>query len=469
MAKRLPPQAYQLKITIKGFKPPIWRRILVSDQITLLELHAIIQVVFGWTNSHLHQFEINDVFYGDPDDDEAGWDEPSWLETIPEWDARLKSLGLREGQRFSYVYDFGDEWDHSVLVEKIHPKEKGQPLPICIKGKRAGPPEDSSGPGGYENRIVAYNDPNHQEHHEALEWLGEDFDPEAFDLEAVNQYLRTMPGSDWVDPPADFKMDGINSTLSAAIDPDLMKEIFSEENSASAETVIMRRNAVMLLSYLKENNVPATKTAGNLSRKAVKELALRFVHRDPEYANDFAGMIDLIRNEEDFWPLYLLHVILNTAGLIDDEHGKRWRVTALGESFLVSPPLLQVGALLYTWLREVNWGLVEGHTRLNDDGIDLLASVAPDLLSKLPVEQDMPYDIFVDQILQNTGWNGPTNLPESFRGIIRRDIELLVVRPMEDFGVLNALCETKDPSRDWDKSVISISLTKLGQLLLAPE
>ena len=105
---------YQLKVTLDDSKPPIWRRILVSENITLDSLHEILQIVMGWENYHLHMFTINGQIYGDPEDDEYGY-----LGTKNEARYRLDQLSLREKSKFSYEYDFGDSWDHTILVEKI--------------------------------------------------------------------------------------------------------------------------------------------------------------------------------------------------------------------------------------------------------------------------------------------------------------------------------------------------------------
>jgi hypothetical protein len=105
---------------------------------------------------------------------------------------RLDQITNREGFKFRYEYDFGDSWLHQVLVEKILPPEPGQDYPVCIKGRRARPPEDVGGMWGYYDFLEAITDPDHEEHESYLEWIGGEFDPQAFDLEEVNQALRTL-------------------------------------------------------------------------------------------------------------------------------------------------------------------------------------------------------------------------------------------------------------------------------------
>ncbi len=175
-------QIYQLKITLRGSKPPIWRRVLVPGQATLYQLHWIIQMAMGWTNSHLHQFIIGGEYYREPS--------PFDFEPVmEERKFKLCELIPFEKARFIYEYDFGDSWEHVILVEKIIPPEPDVRYPRCIKGKRACPPEDVGGIWGYEEMLAALKDPSHPDHEMYVEWVGEDFDPEEFDLEWVNDDL----------------------------------------------------------------------------------------------------------------------------------------------------------------------------------------------------------------------------------------------------------------------------------------
>jgi hypothetical protein len=176
-------KVYQLKITLKNVKPPIWRRVQVSD-CSLALLHEIIQVVMDWDDQHLYSFEVGGTEYSD----RRGSKE---LDMEDASRARLSRLITNEKFKFTYTYDFGDNWEHQVLVEKIVPPEEGQMYPVCLEGKRACPPEDVGGPWGYEEFAEAIRDPAHERHEELLEWVGE-FDPEAFDPDAVNKLLRRL-------------------------------------------------------------------------------------------------------------------------------------------------------------------------------------------------------------------------------------------------------------------------------------
>ena len=173
---------YQLKVTLSDSKPPIWRRLLVSHSTTLDKLHQIIQIGMGWTDSHLHQFVIENTRYSIPSPED-------WEPVMDERRYSLNQIVPSENYKFAYVYDFGDNWDHDILVEKILPMESEVKYPLCIKGKRACPPEDVGGIWGYESFLEAMNNPNHREHNSYREWWGGDFDPEAFSIEEINRAL----------------------------------------------------------------------------------------------------------------------------------------------------------------------------------------------------------------------------------------------------------------------------------------
>jgi hypothetical protein len=177
---------YQLKVTLADSEPPIWRRVLVPGDISLARLHAVLQVAMGWQNSHLHQFIVGDTRYGEPDPMVAE------LEFKNERTATLNHEAPRAEDRFTYEYDFGDSWEHEIVVEKITPPEPGVRYPVCVAGERACPPEDCGGVWGYADFVEAVRDPKHPEHDEMIEWLGGEFDPEAFDREEANRRLRSL-------------------------------------------------------------------------------------------------------------------------------------------------------------------------------------------------------------------------------------------------------------------------------------
>lgn len=183
-------EVYQLKVTLQGTKPPVWRRILVDGASTLDHLHEVVQAAFGWCDDHLHEFEADGSVYGMPN--------PMWADlgrtVIEEHAVRLDAIAVA-GSTLSYTYDLGDRWEHRMVVEKVTPAQLGITVPACLGGRRACPPEDCGGPWGYAYLLEVLADPDHPEHDERRAWLGGPFDPDAFDRADVDRRLRTLRGT----------------------------------------------------------------------------------------------------------------------------------------------------------------------------------------------------------------------------------------------------------------------------------
>jgi Plasmid pRiA4b ORF-3-like protein len=182
--KAAPSEIYQLKVTLQDSKPPIWRRVQVPADIKLSHLHNVLQLVMGWDNAHLHQFIIDGTYYGMTGPDLDMMD----MEVEDERKVKLNAVVGPKG-KFVYEYDFGDSWEHRIVVEKALPPEAGTKYPLCTAGARNGPPEDCGGIWGYADLLAALKDPKHPEHDDMEEWIGGEFDPEAFDLEEINSRL----------------------------------------------------------------------------------------------------------------------------------------------------------------------------------------------------------------------------------------------------------------------------------------
>jgi len=179
------PPIYQLHIELRDLKPAIWRRVLVPQSVTLAKLHQVIQIAMGWTNSHLHEFTIGRIRYGMPSRESI---EPDLM--INEKRATLQASLPPSTKSFSYSYDFGDGWEHTLRVEKTLPIDPAFHYPLCMAGANACPPEDIGGPPGYVDFVQAISDPARPEHEELREWCGGTFDPFAFHLDAINAQLR---------------------------------------------------------------------------------------------------------------------------------------------------------------------------------------------------------------------------------------------------------------------------------------
>ncbi len=184
-------QRYQLKVVLSHIKPPIWRRLVVDSRIPLDVLHDAIQLSMGWEDYHMHQFtDRQGVVYAElPEDEFIAMPGPPVLD---EAEILLNEVLNEEKDWLNYEYDFGDGWMHKVILEKVLPHEKNQFPVVCIKGRRACPPEDCGGAWGYQNLLEQLENPGSEEYDELLEWLGEDFNPEKFDLPAINLLLQDI-------------------------------------------------------------------------------------------------------------------------------------------------------------------------------------------------------------------------------------------------------------------------------------
>ncbi len=191
MAEKQLRSIYQINITLNFISPPIWRRLEVDSTTKLSDLHNILQVVMGWTDSHLHMFVKDGVSYGVPDEDYPD-------DTVAEDDCRINALLKKEKDSFIYEYDFGNGWNHKVVLEKILTFDTKIKLPHCVKGQRNCPPEDVGGPPRYEGFLEAMTDKKHPDHEDMMDWIGGEFDAEEFDPDVVNQILHddssSLPG-----------------------------------------------------------------------------------------------------------------------------------------------------------------------------------------------------------------------------------------------------------------------------------
>jgi hypothetical protein len=177
-------QVYQFRITLKDITPPVWRKIQVPETYTFWDLHVAIQDVMQWSDCHLHQFKITDPGIGAKIDIGIPDEEDDHYEILPGWKQKISDYFFADYKTADYIYDFGNNWRHLILLEKILPREKDIVYPVCIDGKRACPPEDCGGVGGYEKFLEIIMDPGHESYQEMLAWAG-DFEPEYFDKDNV--------------------------------------------------------------------------------------------------------------------------------------------------------------------------------------------------------------------------------------------------------------------------------------------
>jgi len=182
----VPPDIYQLKVTLLGTSPPIWRRLLVPAGLTLAQLHDVLQAAMGWQDCHMHEFRAGRRHFGRPNPDDR-------LMGLPpvenERTMRLSSVLGRVGAKIIYTYDFGDSWEHGLVLEKRLSRDPNTTYPVCTGGQLACPPEDCGGIGGFYDLLDALGDPAHDQYDELRDWVGDDYDPDAFSVDDVNRML----------------------------------------------------------------------------------------------------------------------------------------------------------------------------------------------------------------------------------------------------------------------------------------
>lgn len=179
---------YRFKVTLKEIRPQIWRRIEVPAEYSFWDLHVAIQDSMGWYDCHLHEFKIANPVNGASDN--IGIPDDDYLdeEDIPltGWDTPIAMYFRNPGDKAAYYYDMGDYWVHQIVLEGIAIRAPGIKYPLCLAGKRACPPEDCGGVGGYRRLLRVLRNPSHKEHTRMLEWLGGRYDPEIFYPERVH-------------------------------------------------------------------------------------------------------------------------------------------------------------------------------------------------------------------------------------------------------------------------------------------
>jgi len=177
---------YQIQVALREIKPKIWRRLLIPSNLLLPDLHRVIQTSMGWDNMHLHQFTKNNTNYSVPAQED-------WGEEIVDYrKIKVSDLLQKVKDKMIYEYDFGDGWEHEVILEKIIPSQNKIIYPHCIDGKMNCPPEDCGGIGGFENLLEILKNPKHKEYKGYIEWLGDDYNPTYFDVDLTNKDLKLM-------------------------------------------------------------------------------------------------------------------------------------------------------------------------------------------------------------------------------------------------------------------------------------
>ena len=451
---------YQLKISLNGVQPPIWRRIQVPGSVSLFKLHFILQIAMGWTNSHLHEFFIEGSHYGDPPDYEL-----DIRQIRDEKDYLLKQVITDAGVQFTYLYDFGDSWHHTVLVENILDGEGGQLYPICLQGERACPPEDVGSTGGYAEFLDAIRDTDHPEHESYLAWAGGNFEPEAFDRDRVNEVLKHIDLSEMVrvhnryystEAGPEFKLYQTVSNWLAGL---------TEIERAQFADLPLRRDTVTLLAYLRDHRITGTQSTGNLPLKAIREVTAGFVH-PPVLEEKIGDRVHKIRSEYDVWPVYFIHAITETGGLLGGGPGRKLRLTSKGEQFLSAEPAVQVWFMLESWWFHTNWLIAYPVGGIGDHLPYHFGFATLDHLLALPDEGLIPYEHFADQLIGASGlkWAAPDST--FARDSLHWSIQRMVINILESFGVVTRTYQDEWIGSYKTRKLHTFSITGPGKCLL---
>ncbi len=461
MPQRKIQKTYQLKIVLDGITPPIWRRLLISEKATLLDLHDAIQAIMPWQDYHLHEFLIGGIRFGDPQTDE--YHERDIRDEI---EFSLRKLNLQVGDKFTYQYDFGDNWKHNLEVKQISPAVKGERLPKCTGGQRACPPEDVGSLPGYERFLIAINDPTDENHANQLEWVGGSFDPEAFDLEAAQSRLQDNTRRDWAgNLPAEAQEEARRQA--SLLDPFHWARYRRDDWEAQAKALQLRQQVVTLIHYINENKVTGTQSTGNFPRKAIAAIAVRFPQPIQLSLNESDRDGKPFFSEEEVWEVFNAHLLANGAALINGGPGRLWRISEAGEVFLITPAVGQIWVLFITWWYRINWMIASRFELSGQFLYEPFRNATSTLLKQLKAGQEVPFETFCNQLIEASGWTWDPGQNDSHSSNARFAIDDMIIEPLESLGILSAR-RVADPLLEMGifQKPVSFSVTEFGEKLL---
>ncbi len=353
---------YQLQIELKGSKPGIWRRLHVPSEMPLADFHKVLQTTMGWTNSHLHQFIKNRVFYTERMPGDDLWDE---MNNVDYKKMKISDLLHKENDNVVYEYDFGDGWEHDIVLEQILAVEEDRFYPACIGGRMNCPPEDCGGISGYIKMLSILEQPDHKEYESYITWLGGKFNPEYYNVELVNKLLQ---GKDFGLPdPTDEGQILQYSVEYEGYSPDEMQNILShtfEEGSPiklqtlseeEYKKIPLFMQIKTLANLIADSQELKLTKKGFLPVKAVAELYSRGIMKD-EYIE---RKISRLYKETDSYTIYLPKIILEISGLIKKRNNKI-SLTKKGEGIIKDDSKF-LRLILEIYTTKFNWAYSDGY------------------------------------------------------------------------------------------------------------
>jgi len=367
---------YQIKVSLIGAQPPIWRRLLIEPDTTFQDLHRVIQLTMGWQVSHLHLFQAQDGrLLGDLAEDEDGM-----LNFEDESAVAVSSLLIKEGQVLKYEYDFGDSWEHEVTLEKILQGNQEEPLPRCIKAVRQCPPENVGGLPGFYDFLGAMEDAARPDHDAAREWRGgEWFDPEYVNLNQINEDLleRHALFAEYANdkpPMAAIDFCGLSPNQMHELlqnpfnCPAVFKPLFNAETvNQVLDTAPIIRMAKVLVAAMEGKGIRLT-SKGNLPLKQVQAM----IQAGGEEIVFPMARFRKARSEEHVLAVHLTRVLLELGGFTKTQKGhlllKKTAQTRLAKKGW----LTFYRDIFSTALSQLDWAWID-----NREGMEAVQYVAP--------------------------------------------------------------------------------------------
>ena len=404
------------------------------------------------------------MVYGDPT-----YNELSMLEMKNEKRFRLEQVGLHEGSQFEYEYDFGDSWEPSPGGRKDPAARRRRRVP-AVHGWQARHTARRFGRrcGAYENMLNIAADPADPQHDEIVEWLPENYDREAFDLNEINETLRQVHGRRTKKAGKMVEADqDMQAELEKLMDPRRWELLMTRESEEVAQELALRRDVIALLEYLRDNKVTGTASTGSFPLKAVAEFASRMVV-PPQLEIRAGDQVFRFRSETEVWPVFFLHLLASASGFIEGGAGRRWRLSPTGTEFLIAPSLVQVWSLFSAWWQAIDWVMAFPFSGLDDGLPDGFEDAARDELLASPASIPVPFAQFADRLIARTGFSWPSPEPDFARKIMQDAIERMVIEPLTNFGGIWPVYETREgagPGQGW-RELVAFRLMPFGRGLL---
>jgi hypothetical protein len=459
---------YQFKIILKRIEPAIWRRIQVPGTYNFWELHVAIQDAFGWQDYHLHDYRLDNPVTGKQTRIGMILEE---LDLVDDYDVvaedsqYISDWFSAENATASYLYDFGDSWEHEVRLERILPKEKGVLYPRCFDGDRACPPEDVGGVFGYERFLDTINDPDDEEHESMLEWVGGIFDSEYFNAQEVvfddpdERWSIAFGGREGIKLPLlHARISKKSSGSPEKQDVEAQKNAAKAIEAATGNT--LRIDMLALLNYIGDRELKLTQ-AGNLTLKdvrAINELLVKPEKLDYE----LYGVMKKLRTEEEVYRIWFLRT-LSQMGSLTKIRRNKISLTKTAKEFLKKDPYDQLLQLFTVWLTKDHWGRELYWPEVVEPIMNKAYQVAY-YLSKMPVGMTVEYDIFEQGLLSSLRLGFATDDIEHAKLFSYIAIAQAILEPLELFGVVSL---ERDKDKYGHSKVAAVSLTDLGRRSLA--